>query len=200
RHSRHSRCDLLEQFQPFPSHSGLIKGEAGNVAAWTSEARDEATGNRVGYVRDHDGNCMRLADKRASHGRGHTEDCVGSQIDQLFCECLHLIRIIAGPAKLDPEIVALRPPQLRERGAEYRDPRLHRRIAFRKADQHANAPHRVKLLRPRRQWPCRRRAAEQCDELAAPDHSITSSARASSVGGTVTPNAFAVFRLMTNSY
>src|SRR6187401_1353250 len=30
-------------------------------------------------------------------------------------------------------------------------------------------------------------------------HSITSSARASSVGGTVTPNAFAVLRLMTNS-
>ena len=31
----------------------------------------------------------------------------------------------------------------------------------------------------------RRRAAEQRDELATSDHSITSSARASSVGGTV---------------
>jgi len=39
------------------------------------------------------------------------------------------------------------------------------------------------LLRARRKRPCRR-AAEQRDELASL-HSITSSARASSVGGTV---------------
>src|SRR5262245_49517628 len=40
------------------------------------------------------------------------------------------------------------------------------------------------------------------DELAAlhlRDHSITSSARASSVGGTSRPSALAVFRLITNS-
>ena len=36
------------------------------------------------------------------------------------------------------------------------------------------------------------------DELA-PSHSITSSARASSVGGTSSPSALAVLRLMTNS-
>ena len=39
-------------------------------------------------------------------------------------------------------------------------------------------------MRARRERPGRRRAAEQRDELAPP-HSITSSARASSVGGTV---------------
>src|SRR5262249_60501601 len=42
------------------------------------------------------------------------------------------------------------------------------------------------------------RTAEQRDELAPP-HSITSSARASSVGGTSRPSAFAVLRLITNS-
>ena len=41
-----------------------------------------------------------------------------------------------------------------------------------------------RLLRARRERPRRRRAAEQRDELAAV-HSITSSARASSVGGIV---------------
>ena len=41
-------------------------------------------------------------------------------------------------------------------------------------------------------------AAEQRDEVATP-HSITSSARAISVGGTSRPSAFAVLRLMTNS-
>ena len=45
----------------------------------------------------------------------------------------------------------------------------------------------------------RSRAAEQRDEIATFDHSITSSARASSVGGTSMPSALAVFRLMINS-
>ena len=37
------------------------------------------------------------------------------------------------------------------------------------------------------------------DDLAPPHHSITSSARASSVGGISKPNVLAVCRLMTNS-
>src|SRR5262249_31716805 len=57
-----------------------------------------------------------------------------------------------------------------------------------------------RLLRPRPERPRRRRAAEQRDELAAATHSITSSARASSAGGTSRPSALAVFRLITNSY
>ena len=44
------------------------------------------------------------------------------------------------------------------------------------------------------QRPCRRRAAEQRDELAS-DHSITSSARARSDAGTSRPIAFAVFEI-----
>src|SRR5262249_14927640 len=57
-------------------------------------------------------------------------------------------------------------------------------------------------LRPRNKRPehrtGRHRAAEQRYELA-PFHSITSSARASSVGGTSRPSAFAVPMLMTSS-
>jgi hypothetical protein len=54
------------------------------------------------------------------------------------------------------------------------------------------------LLRASCQRP-RCRAAEQRDELAPP-HSITSSARASTVGGNSRSSAFAVLRLMTSSY
>jgi hypothetical protein len=43
-----------------------------------------------------------------------------------------------------------------------------------------------------------RRAAKQCDELAAV-HSITSSARASRVSGTSMPSVLAVLRLITSS-
>src|SRR5262249_13374496 len=55
-----------------------------------------------------------------------------------------------------------------------------------------------RLLRARRERPCGRRAAEQRDERA-PLHSITSSARAMSVGGISRPSAFAVLRLITSS-
>jgi hypothetical protein len=48
--------------------------------------------------------------------------------------------------------------------------------------------HLLGLLRPRRKRPSGSRAAEQRYELASP-HSITSSARASSVDGTSRPSA-----------
>src|SRR5262249_36581576 len=57
-----------------------------------------------------------------------------------------------------------------------------------------------RLLRPRRKRPRRRRAAaEQRDEFA-PFHSITSSARASTLGGISMPSVLAVLRLITSSY
>src|SRR5260221_2077259 len=56
----------------------------------------------------------------------------------------------------------------------------------------------TRLLRPCPTRPHGGHASEQRDELA-PVHSITSSARASSVSGTVRPSAFAVLRLMTSS-
>src|SRR5262249_62007256 len=55
-----------------------------------------------------------------------------------------------------------------------------------------------RLLRSRRKRPRGCRAADERDERAA-FHSITSSARASSVGGTSRPSALAVLRLMINS-
>src|SRR5262245_12271616 len=59
------------------------------------------------------------------------------------------------------------------------------------------ADHRhTRLLRARRQRP-RRRAAEQRYEIAA-FHSITSSASATTVGGSSSPIDLAVFKLITN--
>jgi hypothetical protein len=63
--------------------------------------------------------------------------------------------------------------------------------------EHADAPHALALLRAPRERP-RGSAAEQCDECAAV-HSITSSARAMTVGGISRPSALAVLRLMTRS-
>src|SRR5262249_23190155 len=72
------------------------------------------------------------------------------------------------------------------------------RIVCGEVHDHADAPHPLALLGARRERPCGRRAADECHELA-PSHSITSSARPSSVIGNVRPSAFAVFMLMTNS-
>src|ERR1700740_963144 len=54
----------------------------------------------------------------ADHGRCHTQDCVGPQIDQLLCQSPHPVRITGGPAKFDPEIAAFSPSQLGQRVSE----------------------------------------------------------------------------------
>src|SRR5262249_36274409 len=64
------------------------------------------------------------------------------------------------------------------------------------AEQPDDLSRRLLCLRGNRP---RSRAAKQRDELAALDHSITSSARASSVGGMSRPSALAVLRLITSS-
>src|SRR6516165_4552985 len=124
------------------------------------------------------------------------EDHVGLQRDQLFREHLHL-RAGRRKAIVNTDIAAFRPSTLPEPLPECREAGPYFRIVLGKAHQHADPPHSVGLLRARRERP-HRRAAEQRDELAAL-HSITSSAMASTPGGTSRPSAFAVLRLMTNS-
>src|SRR6516164_7263482 len=70
-------------------------------------------------------------------------------------------------------------------------------IVGRGAHENANAPHAPGLLRARCERP-HGRTAEQREDIATV-HSITSSASASSVGGTVRPSAVAAFALKTNS-
>src|SRR6516162_9005361 len=77
-------------------------------------------------------------------------------------------------------------------------PSLPQGIAFVEPHEQADAPHAGALLGARRQWPCRR-AAKERDELAPPNHSITSSARARIRGGNSKFMAFAALRLTTSS-
>src|SRR4029453_15340143 len=101
-----------------------------------------------------------------------------------------------GPAVDDRDVLTLDESDLFQALAECGKTRCHaiRRSAVEKSDHR----HR-RLLRARRERPNSRHAAEQRDELA-PFHSITSSARAMSIGGTSRSSAFAVFRLITSSY
>jgi hypothetical protein len=81
--------------------------------------------------------------------------------------------------------------------SECRNPCLTFRFVFGNTHQLADSPHPLGLLRARCQWP-RCRAAYQCNEIT-PSHSITSSARASSEGGTSRARALAVLKLMRSS-
>jgi hypothetical protein len=91
------------------------------------------------------------------------------------------------------------PAELLEPFTECSDPSLSFRVALTIGHQHADPPHPLALLRARHERP-RGSGAKQRDELAPFDHSITSSARASTVGGNSRPSALAVFRLIASSY
>jgi hypothetical protein len=71
-------------------------------------------------------------------------------------------------------------------------------LRYREAARVLNA--QLRELMPRLDRPSAPAATEQRDEFAPFHHSITSSARASSVGGTSRPSNFAVGRLMASSY
>src|SRR5262249_25495177 len=96
------------------------------------------------------------------------------------------------------DVAPFHPSELLQSLAERRQVVMKFRVVLGMRHKHADPPFPFGLLRVCPERPSRR-AAEQRDERAAP-HSITSSARASSVGGTVRPSAFAVLRLSTKSY
>src|SRR5262249_21507078 len=121
----------------------------------------------------------------------------GNQSRGMFENALGVAR---APADVNADITAIGPARLRQRLCERQEAGLSCRIVCSHVHEHADAPHAVALLRAYRERPGDRRAAEKRDELPAHHHSITSSARASSVVGISRPSAFAVFRLTTNSY
>src|SRR6516162_395405 len=102
---------------------------------------------------------------------------------------------------LDPNVAVLHPSERLKSLSERIDAGFYFWIVLGECMQEHNAPHLLRLLRPRRERPCYR-AAEQRDELAPlhlRGHSITSSARASSDGGTVRPSSLTVLRLTASS-
>src|SRR5262245_6881504 len=114
---------------------------------------------------------------------------------EIFRELAHSPGVSLGPTKLNDDIGSLdvaQPPELLAERFEGIGECV--RILPQKTD----TVHLAGLLRTRGERP-HRRAAEQGDELATSDHSITSSAATSMAGGTVSPSALAVLRLTTVS-
>src|SRR5262249_1506928 len=136
--------------------------------------------------------------QRAHDRAGRSQDDIRRERDQLRGVSAKAIEIARAPAVLDPHVTADTPAQFGQSLRESRNVFESCRIALDRAHKHTDAPHPLTLLRVSRKRPRRRRAAEQRYELAAL-HSITSSARVSSAGGTSSPSACAVLRLMNSS-
>src|SRR5262245_44526388 len=133
------------------------------------------------------------------HGRGcgSAEDHVRLQRHQFGSVGARSLDASPSPAIVDAKIAAFRPAELLQSFAEAPQPKLNYGITLVGRYQRADPSHALALLRPRRERP-RRRRAEQSDERATL-HSITSSARASSVGGTSRPRARAVGRFIAST-
>src|SRR5262249_27923469 len=138
----------------------------------------------------------RLQQRCYGCGAARSHEHVGCGCDQFGRVPLNVAAI--RPACIDPQVAALAPSQLAERLCERGVPGLSLGVVCGEIREHADAPHPLALLRVRRERPAGRSTAKQRDERAAV-HSITSSARASSIGEISRPRALAVMRLRTNS-
>src|SRR5262249_17001751 len=171
-------------------------GHAGDVTTRAVEAGDEPDLDRVAPDREYDGNrpCRSLG--RAGRGRttNSADHCCPTS-EQFDCQCMQSIVLMVRPAifaRYIPTLDIAGFIQAPLKGDQSRSVKL-----LRCGGKKPNHRHR-RLLRPRRERPCAGCATEKRDELA-PSHSITSSARASTVGGTSRPSVLAVFRLITSS-
>src|SRR5262249_10104560 len=148
--------------------------------------RDGSEDDRYGC-----GGCLCCDCRRGGQGGDHGHLAV----NQFGRQGRQPIVLIFGPTRFDCDVSALNKASLAQASKECRYRR--RPLSSRCTAKEPDHRHRG-LLRARRERP-RRRATEQPDELAPPYHSITSSARASSVGGNVMPRTLAVIRLMISS-
>src|SRR5262245_41043593 len=187
---------VVQQFQSFLRQYRGDNPNAGDVSPWPAEARNKAEFERVGASDKDDGNasCRGL-------GREHCRwpECADRchlPLHQIGRHRRKWIIAVCYPAVFDRDVLTFDIAHLGKTAAEC-GIELHGN-GLAEAAQIPDHRHRC-LLRTCRKRPCRRRAAEQRDELAA-SHSITSSARASTVAGTSRPSALAVLRLSTVSY
>src|SRR5262249_24725504 len=189
--------ELTHQLQPLRQHFAGKKGYPREVAGRSAEAGDETVPDRVAPHGEDDGNCR---------GRGPSRYCCGKSVGK---DGGHLIANQLG-SEGGKAIILVRIPQFDGYIASFDIAQVVQALAERcqaircrwccrwwsRVQPSDNWQRR--LLRPRRERPRDRCAAEKRDERA-PSHSITSLARASTFSGTSRPSDLAVFRLITSS-
>src|SRR5262249_1791349 len=137
----------------------------------------------------------------SSGGRSRpADDKIGSHRNNLVGGDARLNAFDAWPVVVQLNVATRFPAELRQTVFERGGLRLSAGVAWREsAHHHRDAPFPLWPLCSRCERQCGDPSAGERDELAPP-HSITSSARESTDGGTVRPSALAVLRLITSSY
>src|SRR6516164_4986161 len=156
------------------------------------KARDQAELDRINAHPKDDRNCLGRCFSGKNRRRVDRGDHGYLATNQLGSQGRQLVIVSVGPPIFDRHIPAFVITGSTEAATEC----LHKVCccAGRRGVHVANDGH-SRLLRARRERPRGGRGADERDEVPS-FHSITSSARASSVGGTSRPSALAVLRLI----
>src|SRR6202035_4845955 len=96
-----------------PNWSPLLLTERSKFSTPIAKMLMGAAADRIGNARENDGDATRLLHHRRSRGRGCCKNEVGLQRDEFLRESLHRLHVASGPAIVDPDVSALRPPELR---------------------------------------------------------------------------------------
>src|SRR5262245_42088723 len=185
------RKKVFQELESLALQVDVLRREAGDISIGARQAGDDTDADRIANGTHHDRYRSRCLLRRQRRRGAPRDDQVNRKRSQFgrhsgvaviatFCKARYQPQILALDIAIVPQLA--REPLDRRQGLRGKDP---------------DGPHALALLRARRKRPSSR-AGEQRDEFAPP-HSITSSARASRVGGTSKPKALAVFRLTTNS-
>src|SRR5262249_30595078 len=159
----------------------------------------ETSSDWIGHLNEYNRERARRLQQRCCGWAARHQSDIRREGDQFCGRFLNALCIPSAPANLAMQVAPFAPSQLLHPLQERREPRLSSLIIRRVVHEHADPPHPGGvLLCSRRQRPRHCRAANKRDELPAP-HSILSSARVTTVGGTVRSSAFAVLRLITSS-
>src|SRR5712691_1084188 len=187
----------MQKLQPLRRQFTADNVDARRAAARLGDAGDESKVDRIFGEDEHDGDrrgCRFGRERRSVAARDEDRNLSAHQFERQRGQS---VVFAFGPAVFDRNVLAHDIAGLLEALLKCARTAQSWRCSAKIPDHR----HRATLLRARRPNYRRRgrRATEKRDELAAP-HSITSSARASSEGGTSSPSAFAVLRLITSSY
>src|SRR5262245_7208001 len=171
----------MEKSQPLRRNLLGEKTDPGGVAVRPGKTGDKTKRDRVSAAAEDDRDrCGGRFGCLNSSGRAGRSDNGDATADEVSNQRRYAIVSAVQPMVPDPHVPPLREAGFAKALAECSE-MAHGGTGRPSADHTDNRNRR--LLRLPRLRPCRRRAAEQRDELAA-FHSITWSARASSVGGT----------------
>src|SRR5262245_25359138 len=111
-YARDVRGGLFQYLQPLAANWAVGTSEAGNIAARTSEARNEAIADWITNSHKYDWNIRSRALKQSNCRIAECQDHIGRKCDDFGNDGLHLIQSTDPPARFDAGITAIGPSEL----------------------------------------------------------------------------------------